>query len=110
MPRQRRAEFIPLAYDSEGKVIDVMGYVRKVEAIPYALDVVYIPIEIDGSPFKISEEILSSFKENIPDELKEQFKKGLEGKVGFISGSNAHLVDSDGEGTWIYVQLYRVKD
>ena len=103
-------EFIPLGYNIEGRVVDVMGNIRNVEAIPYALDNVYISVELDSSPFEISREILGYFKSSIKGKLKKVFKKDLEGKVGFISGSNNYIEDPQGEGTWITVQLYRVKD
>lgn len=107
---QKRPEFIPLGYDSDGRVVDVMGYVRDVEAIPYALDKLYVGIDTDGSAFDVARTILEDFRENtgITDELKKLFDKDLEGKVGFIVGPVT--TDDGAEGVWRAVQFYRVKD
>ena len=62
---QRRLEFIPLGYDSQGRVVDVMGNVRDAEAMPYALDNFYAHVYIDGQPFELSREVLSQVKQTI---------------------------------------------
>lgn len=108
---QKRSEFIPLGYNEEGKVIDVMDNIRNVEAIPYALDNIYVHIRYEGSPFETAREILRGFIEDseISDEFKELFKKDLEGRVGFIVGPRTND-ETTSEGTWAPVQFYRIKD
>ena len=109
---QERSEFTPLGWNREGKVIDAAGYLRVVEAIPSALDNIYIENKFDGDAFEIGQRILEHFKERStsdePNEVKEILKKDLEGKVGYITGPIR--LDEDGDGIWITIQLYRVRD
>ena len=104
----QRPEFIPLEYDNNGKVTDILGYVRKVEAIPYGLFHIAISHDNAESVFHMTLEILDHVRDELPDEFTELLKKDLEGKVGFISEKN-DAIDWD-EGTHLAVQLYRVKD
>ncbi len=105
-----RSEFIPLGYSKLGEVVDTLGNIRIIEAIPYALDNVYIRVYQEGSALEISREILDQVKQTMRGKLRSIFKKDLEGRVGFITRKNENVEDSDGEGEWFAVQLYRIKD
>jgi hypothetical protein len=105
-----RPEFIPLGYDTEGRVVDIMGNVRSVEAISYALDSFYAHVNVDGQPFELSRHVLFQVNQTIKGKLKKELKKELEGKVGFILRKNIFVEDPDAEGEWFTVQLYRVID
>ncbi|MDP3992311.1 MAG: hypothetical protein Q8P79_02270 [Nanoarchaeota archaeon] len=107
---QRRPEFIPLAYDAEGRVVDIMGNVRNAEAIPYGLDIVHINVREDALAFDICKAVLYVFAKEYKGPVKKLLKKDLEGRLGFICGPNTgNYIESD-DGTWITVQLYRIKD
>jgi hypothetical protein len=107
---QRRPEFIPLGYDAEGRVVDIMGNVRNVEAIPYTLGSFYAHVNLDGQPFELSREVLHQVNETLKGKLKKKLREDLERKVGFILRENDLVEDPKAEGEYFSVLLYKVLD
>jgi|SRR3989338_8715820 len=106
-----RSEFIPLNYEPDGRVYDLAGNVRSVEAIPYGIDQIFLPTKMTGALYESCSAVLDFFERELEGEWREAFKKDLEGKVGFITGPIVRVDNSQEEsGYWISVQLYRVKD
>jgi|SRR3989338_8277636 len=106
-----RPEIIPLSYEPDGRVFDLAGNVRNVEAIPYGIDQIFISVNMTGALYESCAAVLDFFERKLEGEWGEALKKDLEGKVGFITGPNVRVDDSQEEaGYWISVQLYRVKD